>query len=137
MQQLNASPDDSFDGTIRFDTADAHWLKAYVHVMSGMAELTLATDPTPAIRTVFEQRRAMDARGETRGMLLDGTTEGGQPRLRLQIFAEAKVGPLFFEFIQRKGDDGFGEGNFKALFESMERDQIRRGALEVEGEPAE
>ncbi|MEL6237361.1 MAG: 4-hydroxyphenylpyruvate dioxygenase [Pseudomonadota bacterium] len=72
-----------------------------------------------------------------RGILLDGTTEGGTPRLLLQIFAEAKVGPLFFEFIQRKGDDGFGEGNFKALFESMERDQIRRGALEVEGEPAE
>ncbi|MEM7781348.1 MAG: 4-hydroxyphenylpyruvate dioxygenase [Pseudomonadota bacterium] len=75
---------------------------------------------------------------QTRGILLDGTTEGGQPRLLLQIFAEAKVGPLFFEFIQRKGDDGFGEGNFKALFESMERDQIRRGALEVdEKEPAE
>ncbi|MFA6220379.1 MAG: 4-hydroxyphenylpyruvate dioxygenase [Erythrobacter sp.] len=67
-----------------------------------------------------------------RGILLDGTTQGGQPRLLLQIFAEAQVGPVFFEFIQRKGDDGFGEGNFKALFESMERDQIRRGVLEVE-----
>ncbi len=75
---------------------------------------------------------------QTRGILLDGTTEGGSPRLLLQIFAEAKVGPLFFEFIQRKGDDGFGEGNFKALFESMERDQIRRGALDVsEKEPAQ
>ena len=73
-----------------------------------------------------------------RGILMDGTTEGGQPRLLLQIFAEAQVGPVFFEFIQRKGDDGFGEGNFKALFESMERDQISRGALEVEEtEPAE
>lgn len=69
-----------------------------------------------------------------RGILLDGTTEGGQPRLLLQIFAEAQIGPVFFEFIQRKGDDGFGEGNFKALFESMERDQIRRGALQVEEE---
>jgi 4-hydroxyphenylpyruvate dioxygenase len=69
---------------------------------------------------------------KARGILLDGTTEGGQPRLLLQIFAEAQVGPVFFEFIQRKGDEGFGEGNFKALFESMERDQIRRGALEVE-----
>lgn len=73
----------------------------------------------------------------TRGILLDGTTEGGQPRLLLQIFAEAQVGPVFFEFIQRKGDDGFGEGNFKALFESMERDQIKRGALQVEAEPAD
>ena len=43
---------------------------------------------------------------------------------------------MFFEFIQRKGDEGFGEGNFKALFESMERDQIQRGVLNVE-EPAE
>ncbi|ANU07353.1 4-hydroxyphenylpyruvate dioxygenase [Paraurantiacibacter namhicola] len=64
-----------------------------------------------------------------RGILLDGTTEGGQPRLLLQIFAEAQVGPVFFEFIQRKGDDGFGEGNFKALFESIERDQVKRGVL--------
>ena len=70
-----------------------------------------------------------------RGILLDGTTEGGQPRLLLQIFAEAQVGPVFFEFIQRKGDEGFGEGNFKALFESMERDQIARGVLKV-GEDA-
>ncbi|MXO85357.1 4-hydroxyphenylpyruvate dioxygenase [Altererythrobacter aurantiacus] len=75
---------------------------------------------------------------QTRGILLDGTTEGGQPRLLLQIFAEAQVGPVFFEFIQRKGDEGFGEGNFKALFESMERDQINRGTLKVEEkEPAE
>ncbi|OGS51504.1 MAG: 4-hydroxyphenylpyruvate dioxygenase [Erythrobacter sp. RIFCSPHIGHO2_12_FULL_63_10] len=69
---------------------------------------------------------------KARGILLDGTTQGGQPRLLLQIFSETQVGPVFFEFIQRKGDDGFGEGNFKALFESMERDQIRRGVLEVE-----
>lgn len=69
---------------------------------------------------------------QTRGILLDGTTDGGEPRLLLQIFAEAQVGPVFFEFIQRKGDDGFGEGNFKALFESIERDQIARGVLNVE-----
>ena len=68
---------------------------------------------------------------QTRGILLDGTTEGGTPRLLLQIFAEAQVGPVFFEFIQRKGDDGFGEGNFKALFESIERDQVKRGVLNV------
>ncbi len=68
---------------------------------------------------------------KARGILLDGTTEGESPRLLLQIFAEAQVGPVFFEFIQRKGDEGFGEGNFKALFESMERDQIRRGVLDA------
>jgi 4-hydroxyphenylpyruvate dioxygenase len=64
-----------------------------------------------------------------RGILLDGTTEGGQPRLLLQIFGEKAIGPIFFEFIQRKEDEGFGEGNFKALFESIERDQIKRGVL--------
>jgi 4-hydroxyphenylpyruvate dioxygenase len=65
-----------------------------------------------------------------RGILLDGSTENASPRLLLQIFSEAQIGPVFFEFIQRKGDEGFGEGNFKALFESIERDQIARGVLE-------
>ena len=67
---------------------------------------------------------------QTRGILLDGTTEGGSKRLLLQIFSQTLLGPVFFEFIQRKGDEGFGEGNFKALFESMERDQLRRGVIE-------
>ncbi len=68
---------------------------------------------------------------QARGILLDGTTEGGQPRLLLQIFSEPMLGPVFFEFIERKGNyrEGFGEGNFKALFESLERDQINRGVL--------
>ncbi|NIB41382.1 4-hydroxyphenylpyruvate dioxygenase [Pseudomaricurvus alkylphenolicus] len=66
---------------------------------------------------------------ESRGILLDGTTEGGQPRLLLQIFSDTLVGPVFFEFIQRKHDEGFGEGNFKALFESIERDQLERGVI--------
>ncbi|WP_088330374.1 4-hydroxyphenylpyruvate dioxygenase [Lacimicrobium sp. SS2-24] len=66
---------------------------------------------------------------QSRGILLDGTTEGGQPRLLLQIFSETMLGPVFFEFIQRKQDEGFGEGNFKALFESIERDQVNRGAI--------
>jgi 4-hydroxyphenylpyruvate dioxygenase len=69
---------------------------------------------------------------QLRGILLDGSTEQGDPRLLLQIFSETQIGPVFFEFIQRKKDEGFGEGNFKALFESMERDQINRGALKVE-----
>ncbi|MDF2641064.1 MAG: hppD [Pseudomonas sp.] len=69
---------------------------------------------------------------KSRGILLDGTSEGGEKRLLLQIFSETLMGPVFFEFIQRKGDDGFGEGNFKALFESIERDQIKRGVLMTE-----
>ncbi|NDY93020.1 4-hydroxyphenylpyruvate dioxygenase [Ideonella livida] len=68
---------------------------------------------------------------QTRGILLDGSTAGGERRLLLQIFSECLLGPVFFEFIQRKADEGFGEGNFKALFESLERDQIRRGALQT------
>ena len=60
-----------------------------------------------------------------RGILLDGSTEG-EPRLLLQIFSADLIGPTFFEFIQRKRDDGFGEGNFQALFEAIERDQLRR-----------
>ena len=66
---------------------------------------------------------------QSRGILLDGSTEGGHPRLLLQIFSDTQLGPVFFEFIQRKGDDGFGEGNFKALFEAIEREQAARGNL--------
>ncbi|GAA0423209.1 4-hydroxyphenylpyruvate dioxygenase [Massilia aurea] len=66
---------------------------------------------------------------KVRGLLLDGNVTDGKARLLVQIFGVAQLGPVFFEFIQRKGDDGFGEGNFKALFESIERDQVKRGAL--------
>jgi 4-hydroxyphenylpyruvate dioxygenase len=66
---------------------------------------------------------------QTRGILLDGTTEDDDPRLLLQIFSNNMVGPTFFEFIERKKDEGFGEGNFSALFESIERDQIARGVI--------
>ena len=64
-----------------------------------------------------------------RGILLDGSTASGEPRLLLQIFSKPLLGPVFFEFIQRKRDEGFGEGNFKALFESIEQDQIARGVV--------
>lgn len=60
------------------------------------------------------------------GLLVDGAPGGG---LLLQIFTKTVIGPIFFEIIQRKGDEGFGEGNFRALFESIERDQIQRGVL--------
>ena len=73
---------------------------------------------------------------KARGILLDGTTENGRPRLLLQIFSNALLGPVFFEFIERRGDEGFGEGNFKALFESIERDQIERGVIGAKKENA-
>ena len=64
-------------------------------------------------------------------ILIDGATHQGAPNeLLLQIFTQTVIGPIFFELIQRKGDQGFGEGNFRALFESIELDQIRRGVLQ-------
>ncbi|PRX35113.1 4-hydroxyphenylpyruvate dioxygenase [Meinhardsimonia xiamenensis] len=67
------------------------------------------------------------------GILIDGegVVGGGETKILLQIFSRTVIGPIFFEFIQRKGDEGFGEGNFKALFESIEADQIARGVLKA------
>lgn len=99
------------------------------------AGVPLMKAPPAAYYRMLEER--LPGHGEdpgalqARGILLDGTTKDARPRLLLQIFSAAVFGPVFFEFIQRKGDDGFGEGNFKALFESMERDQIERGTLKV------
>jgi 4-hydroxyphenylpyruvate dioxygenase len=71
----------------------------------------------------LEQLRALK-------ILIDGATHQGAPNeLLLQIFTQTVIGPIFFEIIQRKGDQGFGEGNFRALFESIELDQVRRGVL--------
>jgi len=65
------------------------------------------------------------------GILIDGegVVGGGQTKILLQIFSKTVIGPIFFEFIQRKGDEGFGEGNFRALFESIEEEQIRTGEI--------
>jgi len=93
----------------------------------------LMTAPPETYYEMLEER--LPGHGEpvdelkARGILLDGTTEGGTPKLLLQIFSNTLLGPVFFEFIERKRDDGFGEGNFKALFESIERDQIQRGVI--------
>jgi 4-hydroxyphenylpyruvate dioxygenase len=68
---------------------------------------------------------------QKRGILLDGA----KGRFLLQIFTQTLIGPIFFEIIDRRGDDGFGQGNFRALFVSMERDQIRRGVLKAPTTP--
>ena len=71
------------------------------------------------------------ARLKNNAILIDGApTKGGG--LLLQIFTKTVIGPIFFEIIQRKGNEGFGEGNFKALFESIEEDQIKRGVLSAQ-----
>ena len=101
-----------------------------------MAGVPLMTAPNDIYYEMLEERLPGHGQpvGElqARGILLDGDTSNGQRRLLLQIFSETLLGPVFFEFIQREGDEGFGNGNFKALFESLERDQIRRGVLAVQ-----
>ncbi len=98
-----------------------------------MAGIPMMTAPNDIYYEMLEER--LPGHGEpvselqARGILLDGNTAQGDKRLLLQIFSQTLLGPVFFEFIQRKADEGFGEGNFKALFESMERDQLRRGAI--------
>lgn len=93
----------------------------------------LMTPPPETYYEMLEER--LPGHGEdvhalqSRGILLDGSTTEGDPRLLLQIFSDTLVGPVFFEFIQRKKEEGFGEGNFKALFESIERDQMARGVI--------
>lgn len=78
-------------------------------------------------------------RMQKHGILIDGegVLNGGETKILLQIFSKTVIGPIFFEFIQRKGDDGFGEGNFKALFESIEAQQIADGELGTSGTAAE
>jgi 4-hydroxyphenylpyruvate dioxygenase len=69
-------------------------------------------------------------------ILIDGS-EGENEGILLQIFTQEIIGPIFFELIERKGDPGFGEGNFQALFESIELDQIHRGVLSQVAEEAQ
>jgi 4-hydroxyphenylpyruvate dioxygenase len=69
-------------------------------------------------------------------ILVDGHSSDTERELLLQIFTQNVIGPIFFEIIQRKGDQGFGEGNFRALFESIELDQIKRGVLQPKPETA-
>jgi 4-hydroxyphenylpyruvate dioxygenase len=93
--------------------------------------LKFMTPPPDSYYEMLEER--LPGHGQSvadlqeRGILLDGANG----RYLAQIFTQTLIGPIFFEIIERKGDDGFGQGNFRALFVSMERDQIRRGSLKV------
>jgi len=119
------------------------------HVAVGARDIYAATDAVAANGLEFmpgppaayyERSRARVTghrepleRMRRHGILIDGegVVDGGTTRILLQIFSRTVIGPIFFEFIERKGDDGFGEGNFKALFESIEEDQIQRGVLKA------
>ncbi|MBP0494194.1 4-hydroxyphenylpyruvate dioxygenase [Roseomonas indoligenes] len=105
--------------------------------IEGLREAGLNFMPSPP-ETYYEKVDArLPGHGEDivrlkkNGILVDGegVVEDRKARLLLQIFSANVIGPVFFEFIERKGDDGFGEGNFRALFESIEEDQVRRGVI--------
>lgn len=120
------------------------------HIAVGTEDIYAATDkiadagvdfmpPPPSTYYTMSKQRVKNHQEpmdklEKRGILIDGegVVDGGVTRILLQIFSKTVIGPIFFEFIQRKGDDGFGEGNFKALFESIEEDQIQRGVLKAQ-----
>ena len=102
-----------------YETVDA--MKAQASTSSTRPAPTTSCSTSACPATASRSPSCASARS-----CVDGGPAGG---LLLQIFTKTVIGPIFFEIIQRKGDDGFGEGNFKALFESMELDQIRRGTL--------
>ena len=113
------------------------------HIALGTGDIYHAVETMAADGVKFQESpdtyyEALDARVSGHGenlqrlradrILVDGAPTVGQGLL-LQIFTQNMIGPIFFELIQRKGNEGFGEGNFRALFESIEADQIRRGVL--------
>ena len=115
------------------------------HIAVGARDIYDATDaihengvrfmpPPPAMYYELSGERVVGheepiERMKKHGILIDGegVVNGGETRILLQIFSKTVIGPIFFEFIQRKGDEGFGEGNFKALFESIEAEELARG----------
>ncbi len=117
------------------------------HIAVGTEDIYAATDqiatngmkfmPKPPQSYYEMSDRRLPGHGEPleemarHGILIDGegVVDGGETKILLQIFSKTVIGPIFFEFIQRKGDDGFGEGNFRALFESIEADQVARGVI--------
>jgi 4-hydroxyphenylpyruvate dioxygenase len=116
------------------------------HIAVGARDIYAATDAIAEMGTKFmpgppETYYALSkervqgheeplGRMQKHGILIDGegVVDGGETKILLQIFSKTVIGPIFFEFIQRKGDDGFGEGNFKALFESIEAEEMAQGA---------
>jgi 4-hydroxyphenylpyruvate dioxygenase len=150
------SPDGKIRIPINESTDDKSQIEEYLrrykgegiqHIAVGTEDLYAATDaiaanglrfmpPPPEVYYELSHARVKGhaepiGRMKRHGILIDGegVVDGGTTKILLQIFSKTVIGPIFFEFIQRKGDEGFGEGNFRALFESIEEDQIRRGVL--------
>ena len=97
--------------------------------INGIDFLTVPDTYYDAIESRLPDQGEPIAELKKRRILIDGYFTDTTPQLLLQIFTNTVIGPIFFEIIQRKGDDGFGEGNFQALFDAIERDQISRGVL--------
>jgi len=150
------SPDGKIRIPINESADDKSQIAEYLQAYHGEGIQHIALAPGDIYKTVEALRRrglgfmavpdtyyeAVDARLPGHGedlarlkcdrILIDGGPAQGKGLL-LQIFTETVIGPIFFEIIERKGNEGFGEGNFRALFESIERDQIRRGVLAAPG----
>lgn len=122
IQHIAVGTDDLYDATDRLARSGLKFMPAPPDAYYDKSHARVAGHDEPI------------ARMKRHGILIDGegVVDGGTTKILLQIFSKTVIGPIFFEFIQRKGDDGFGEGNFRALFESIEEDQIRRGVLELE-----
>ncbi len=121
IQHIAIATEDIYGGTDRIAEAGMEFMPAPPATYYEMSRKRVQGHTEPLDRM------------QARGILIDGegVVNGGMTRVLLQIFSKTVIGPIFFEFIQRKGDDGFGEGNFRALFESIEEDQVRRGVLKA------
>ena len=121
IQHVALGTDDIYAATDRLSDAGIEFMPAPPDVY-----YELSRERVPGHREPIE-------RLARHGILIDGegVIEDGTMRVLLQVFSKTVIGPIFFEFIQRKGDEGFGEGNFRALFESIEEEQIRRGELKA------
>lgn len=122
IQHIAIASEDIYAGTDRISEARMEFMPGPPEIYYEMSHKRVKGHEEPIERM------------KKHGILIDGegVVGGGETRILLQIFSKTVIGPIFFEFIQRKGDDGFGEGNFRALFESIEEDQIRRGVLSAE-----
>jgi len=120
---------------------DAYHGEGIQHIALGTNDIYGAVDglrgkEVKLLDTIDTYYELVDRRVPNHGESLDELKkrkiliDGARDDLLLQIFTENQIGPIFFEIIQRKGNQGFGEGNFKALFESIELDQIRRGVVQ-------
>ena len=123
IQHIAVGSDDIYSGTDALADNDLKFMPPPPSTYYDMSHERV-TDHDEPIDRLSKHGILIDGEG-----VIDQANGNRVTRILLQIFSKTVVGPIFFEFIQRKGDEGFGEGNFKALFESIEEEQIRSGEL--------